>query len=59
MINKIQQFRGLNFKRLTGDLKDYCSVRIDKKYRLILIVQGEEFLKAEELIVEDLTNHYQ
>ena len=57
-VSKIKQFGGLNFKRLTGDLKDYCSVRVDKKYRLILIVQGEDFLKAEELIVEDLTNHY-
>lgn len=58
-VSKIQQFGGLNFERLKGDLKDFCSVRVDKKYRLILSVQGEEFLKAEELIVEDLTNHYQ
>ncbi len=58
-VSKIVQFRGLNFERLKGDMKDYCSVRIDKKYRLILSVHGEEFLKAENLIVEDLTNHYQ
>ncbi len=58
-VSKIVQYRGLNLERLKGDMKDYCSVRIDKKYRLIFSVHGEEFLKAENLIVEDLSNHYQ
>ena len=58
-VAKIQQFRGLNFERLKGTLKDFCSVRVDKKYRLILSVHGEDFLKAEVLSVEELTNHYQ
>ena len=57
-VSKVMQFRGLNFERLKGDMKDYCSVRLDKKYRLILSIHGEEFLKAEEVIVEDLSNHY-
>ncbi|MBK6998187.1 MAG: type II toxin-antitoxin system RelE/ParE family toxin [Lewinellaceae bacterium] len=57
-VSKIHQFKGLNFEGLKGNLKGFYSVRVDKKYRLILSVQGEEFLKAEELIVEDLTNHY-
>lgn len=58
-VSAMQQFNGLNFKRLKGDLKDYCSVRVDKQYRLILSVEGEEFLTAEILIVEKLSNHYQ
>jgi proteic killer suppression protein len=57
-VAQIQLFRGLNFERLKGDLKDFYSVRVDKKYRLILSVEGEQFLKAEELIIEELTNHY-
>ena len=58
-VSKIQQFRGLHFERLKGELKDYCSVRVDQKYRLILSVEGEDFLSAEVLTVEDLSNHYQ
>jgi toxin HigB-1 len=58
-VAQIQQFKGLNFERLRGDLNDFCSVRVDKKYRLILSVHGEDFLKAEMLTVEELTNHYQ
>jgi toxin HigB-1 len=54
----LRQFNGLNFELLKGDYSGFCSVRVDKKYRLILSFEGEEVLKAEALIVEDLTNHY-
>lgn len=57
-IAQIQQLKGLNFELLKGDLKGWCSVRVDLKYRLILSVEGENLIAAEALIVEELTNHY-
>ncbi|GAB4489835.1 MAG: hypothetical protein OHK0019_07930 [Saprospiraceae bacterium] len=57
-ITQIQQLKGLNFELLKGDLKGWCSVRVDLKYRLILSVEGENLIAAEALIVEELTNHY-
>jgi plasmid maintenance system killer protein len=57
-IGEIQKIKGLNFELLIGNYKGYCSVRVDKKYRLILLIEGEDILKAEALIIQDLTNHY-
>jgi len=57
-IAQIQQLKGLNFELLKGDLKGWCSVRVDLKYRLILSIEGESLIAAEALIVEELTNHY-
>jgi toxin HigB-1 len=57
-VSKLRQYEGLGFEKLLGDYKNYCSVRVDQKYRLILKVEGDDFLLAEELVVEDLTNHY-
>lgn len=57
-IAQIQQLKGLNFELLKGDLKGWCSVRVDLKYRLILRVEGENLIAAEALIIEELTNHY-
>lgn len=57
-IGEIQRINGLNFELLSGNYKGYCSVRVDEKYRLILLIEGEDLLIAEALIVEDLTNHY-
>jgi proteic killer suppression protein len=57
-IVQIQQLKGLNFEFLKGDMKGWCSVRVDLKYRLILSVEGENLITAEALIIEELTNHY-
>ena len=57
-ISEIQRIKGLNFELLLGNYRGYCSVRVDKKYRLILLIEGEDILKAEALTIEDLTNHY-
>ena len=57
-IAQIQQLKGLNFELLKSDLKGWCSVRVDLKYRLILSVESENLIAAEALIVEELTNHY-
>lgn len=57
-ISEIQKIKGLNFEFLVGNYRGYCSVRVDKKYRLILLVEGETVLEAEALVIEELTNHY-
>lgn len=57
-IAQIRQLKGLNFELLKGDLKGWCSVRVDLKYRLILRVESDNLIAAEALIVEELTNHY-
>lgn len=58
-VAEILRFRGLNFESLKGNYQGFYSVRINGKYRLILSVEAEEVLLARELIVEQLTNHYQ
>ncbi len=57
-ISEIQKINGLNFELLSGNYKGHCSVRFDKKYRLILLIEGEYLLSADALIAEDMTNHY-
>jgi proteic killer suppression protein len=57
-IAQIRQLKGLNFELLKGDLKGWCSVRVDLKYRLILSVESDNLITAETLIIEELTNHY-
>lgn len=57
-IGEIRKINGLHFELLSGNYKGYCSVRVDKKYRLILLIEGEDILEDEALIIEDLTNHY-
>lgn len=57
-ITQIRQLKGLNFELLKGDLKGWCSVRVDLKYRLILSVESDNLITAETLIIEELTNHY-
>lgn len=49
---------GLNFEFLKGDLKGWCSVRVDLKYRLISGVESDHLITAETLIIEELTNYY-
>jgi len=53
-VSAIWQYKGLNFKKY----KDFYSVRVNDKYRLLLTVEGEEIIHAETLIIEELTNHY-
>lgn len=48
----------MNFEFLKGDLKGWCSVRVDLKYRLISSVESDHLITAETLIIEELTNYY-
>ena len=57
-ITEVKKFRGLNFEKLKGDLKDFYSVRVDLQYRLILTLEKGNIVVEDILIIEDLTNHY-
>jgi len=59
-IRDLHNLKGLNFEALKGEYIGFHSVRVDKKYRLILRVQAEGTIEISEiLVIEDLTNHYQ
>ncbi len=55
---RLYDFKGLHFEKLSGDRTDYYSCRVDIKYRLILSIETDEILVEEIMIVENLTNHY-
>ena len=60
---ELRQFRSLNFEALVGNWKGYHSIRVDRKYRLILTLTDDEVeigeVKEEEIIIEEMNNHYQ
>lgn len=56
---EIRKFKGLNFEALKGNLRGKYSVRVDRKYRIILRIEKDRVLVEDILIIEDLTNHYQ
>ena len=57
---ELRELRSLNFESLSGNLKGFYSVRVDKKYRLILALTKEENLEVNDFVfVYDLSNHYQ
>lgn len=57
-IAELKKINSLNFELLKGERKGFYSVRVDLKYRLILTLEGSNVLFAEEIIIEELTNHY-
>ena len=57
-IKDLYEFKSLHFEKLKGDLEGYHSVRIDRKYRLILSFEKDEIRIEEVVVIEDLTNHY-
>ena len=57
---ELGKLKSLNFESLKGKLKGLYSVRVDKKYRLILSLTEESKLVVNDFIfVYDLSNHYQ
>ena len=53
------KYNGLNFEKLSGDKGGYCSVRVNKQYRIEFTVneiQGEVITTICNII--DLSNHY-
>lgn len=59
-VEDLFQHKGLNYKRLKGDLREYESVRCDSKYRLLFIssLLGNDMLITEVELIE-ITNHYE
>lgn len=51
---------GLNYEKLKGKLSGYSSVRIDKKYRLIIKEVYDQIIptKVNCLEIIEITNHY-
>jgi proteic killer suppression protein len=57
-IRELRKLKGLNFEALKGNLKGYHSVRVNKKYRLIVRIEEVLITVTDIIIVEDLSNHY-
>ena len=57
-LRDIKAQRSLNFEALKGDMRGKYSVRVDKKYRLILWIEKSEVILEDIIVIEDLTNHY-
>ena len=59
--NELKQFKGLNFEKLKGDLKDFCSIRLNDQYRLIFkITESKEGkVKIEIVHVTEISKHYE
>ncbi len=55
---KLYDFKGLHFEKLSGDMAGYYSCRVNIKYRLILSIEVDAVLVKEIMVVEDLNNHY-
>ena len=59
-INELKEYKGLNFERLKGDLKDYYSIRLNKQYRLLFkIEETEDEIIIAELLITEISKHYE
>lgn len=58
-MRELSRFHGLNLEALKGSHKGKYSIRVDKKYRLIFKIEPDDILIAEELIIDELSNHYE
>ena len=61
-VNRIEdlfQHKGLNYERLKGELKDFESVRCDKKYRLMFKSSSlDNSVIITEVELFEITDHY-
>lgn len=58
-IEGLLQYGGLHYKRLKGDLKDFESVRCDKRFRLIFKSSNiEDEIELVEIELIEITDHY-
>jgi toxin HigB-1 len=60
-INELKEFRGLNFERLKGEMKDYYSIRLNKQFRLLFKIVDEKEAKIviEEILITEISKHYE
>ncbi|MBX9853509.1 MAG: type II toxin-antitoxin system RelE/ParE family toxin [Cytophagaceae bacterium] len=60
-IHDLKAYKGLNFERLKGDLKDYYSIRLNQRYRLLFkIIEGkEDEIIIDEILITEISKHYE
>ena len=59
-IEDLFQHKGLNYKRLKGDLREFESVRCDSKYRLLFKSElSGEYVLITNVELFEITNHYE
>jgi toxin HigB-1 len=60
-INELKEYRGLNFERLKGDMKDYYSIRLNKQFRLLFKIaeEKEAEIVIEEILITEISKHYE
>lgn len=61
-LDELQQYKGLRFEYLMGDLKGFCSIRLNKQFRLLFkIVEKEQRIEItiEELLITKISKHYE
>lgn len=56
----LRKFKSLHFEELKGDLKGSHSIRVNKKYRIVLKIDNEldGTTKIEIVIIEDLKDYH-
>ncbi len=57
-MRELSRIKGLNLEALKGDRSGSFSIRIDLKYRLIFRIEPNNVVIAEEIIIDELSNHY-
>lgn len=58
-IEDLFHYKGLNYERLKGSLKDFESVRCDKKYRLLFKSSAlDNSVIVTEVELFEITDHY-
>ncbi|GAA4342081.1 type II toxin-antitoxin system RelE/ParE family toxin [Flaviaesturariibacter amylovorans] len=60
-IEQLFQFNGLRYKKLSGDLKGYSSVRINKQYRILFteVVSETDAPQINLIRLEEINKHYE
>jgi proteic killer suppression protein len=57
--NDLRELKSLHFEKLSGDLADKYSVRVNIAYRIIFRIEKEaDNIRVEIICIEDLSNHY-
>jgi toxin HigB-1 len=60
-LNELALFKSLNFEELKGDREGYYSIRLNKQYRLIFILEEEkeEQIICEIILITEISKHYE
>ena len=57
-MRELSRIKGLNLEALKGDRAGSFSIRVDLKYRLVFRIEPNDVVIAEEIIIDELGNHY-